>query len=191
MRLHRSSVYCLWALTPTQVVCSLTTLVLQVLYQLLLIRVISNYICSVSSQSWLSQLQQNALQPSTDGLGSYYTVLSCLYVCDKDFPTLKQLLCVNQLLLFSRSFYVYFPVLIWALCSWPVDRVDSLFLPTFLFTCMWFIKFYVGIEYWISSRGYFTLSATDIIKGCTFGKCECSKIPYLWFDVDLFLNYWL
>lgn len=85
--------------------------------QLLLVPVTS---CSASAQSWLSQVQ-NALQPSTDGLGSRYTVLSCLYTGHKELMGLKQLLCVNQTLLFSSSFFClpHFPVLFWALSGWP------------------------------------------------------------------------
>lgn len=41
-------------------------------------------------------------------------------------------------------------------------------------------------KYWTYSRGYFTVSAADMIGGCTFGKCECSKITL--FDVELIVN---
>jgi len=145
--------------------------------------VIPNCTCSVSSQYHTVSQLQNALQPSTDGLGSYYIVLSCLYACHKDFPSLKQLLCVNQPLLFSRSFSVYCTFLYLSEHS-LADLLSGLI---FFFSSPFSVhKGVISLGFtWVLSIGLpaeeilQSLSAADIIRGITFGKCECSKVSYL------------
>lgn len=192
MWFHESSVHCLSSLTLTHCCLVLQLQCYGFHIRFLLIHVIPNY--TEFHLSTLSQLQR-ALQPSTDGLGSYYIVLSCLNACHKDFPTLKQLLCVSQPLFLAGHFLC--TVLIWAVSGWPFARVGFFCLFVFHFslsTCVWFTRSYMGIECWTSSRGRLHSQSVlqpspGVIRLLNVSVVKC--LSYLWFDVELILSYWL
>lgn len=125
--------------------------------QLLLICVVSNYTCSVPSQYFHNcRMHSNHLQMALVHITLFYLVF--MHATKISQVLNNCYVSISHFYLAGHFVYCTFPVLIWALSGWPIGRVHFLYLPPFLFTWTWFARFYRGIEYWTSSRGYFTVA---------------------------------